>query len=73
MACDAPVEPGLAEIAEVLYQALAAAGHAAYCPARLGPLYDETASQWGRPDPTWACTCGREQALSRYEAWKHGR
>ncbi|HUY53824.1 MAG TPA: hypothetical protein VMV23_01540 [Candidatus Nanopelagicaceae bacterium] len=73
MASNAPMEPGVAEIAEILYQALAAAGHAGYCPARLGPIYDEGSSRWGRPDPAWACTCGRDKALARYESWRHAR
>jgi len=60
----------LAEICAVLYQALAAAGHAGYCPARLGPIYDESSSQWGKADLAAVCTCGREAALARYEARK---
>ena len=60
-------------LAEALYQALAAAGHAGYCPARLGSLYDEEASRWGNSDPAWRCTCGREAALAEYEAWRHAR
>ncbi len=61
------------EIARTLYQALAAAGHAAYCPARLGPLYDEEARRWGATGTGRECSCGREQALAQYETWRNRR
>jgi hypothetical protein len=58
------------EMARVLYQALAGAGHAAYCSADLGPLYDEERRRWDRsPAP---CTCGRDAALVMYEQWRSG-
>jgi hypothetical protein len=61
------------EIAHLLYQALAASGHAAYCPAQLGPLYDESAGRWGGPGLTPECNCGRDAALAAYEAWRESR
>ncbi len=61
------------EIAHRLYQALAASGHAAYCPAHLGPLYDESAGRWGGGGLTPECNCGRDDALAAYEVWRSGR
>jgi hypothetical protein len=61
------------EIAHRLYQALAASGHAAYCPAQLGPLYDESAGRWGGQGLTPECSCGRDDALAAFEAWRSGR
>lgn len=54
----------------MLYQALAAASHAVYCPARLGPLYDEETRRWQAPGTQARCTCGRDEALSKYEEWR---
>lgn len=59
-----------AEIARTLYQGLAASGHAAYCPAHLGPLYDEEEGHWGDRGSIPECSCGRDAALAAYEAWK---
>lgn len=57
-------------LAHHLYQALAASGHAAYCPAHLGPLYDEEEGRWGDLGHSRECTCGRDSALAKYEAWR---
>ncbi|MDA8330098.1 MAG: hypothetical protein M0027_02605 [Candidatus Dormibacteraeota bacterium] len=65
---DAPPSLGPDEMARVLYQALAGAGHAAYCSAGLGPLYDEEERRWGRSSSH--CTCGRDMALVMYEQWR---
>lgn len=58
------------ELTDLLYQALAASSHAVYCPARLGPLYDEETRRWQAPGSQVLCTCGRDQALARYEEWR---
>ena len=70
MAAQTSLEPTAAEIAHTLYQGLAASGHAAYCPARLGPLYDEERGHWGDGGSISECSCGRDSALAAYEAWK---
>ena len=62
--------PSAVEVAYSLYQALAACGHGTYCPRFLSSLCDEENGIWSASSDIPGCTCGRDSALEKYEAWR---